>query len=183
MDLRRIVLGVLSLACGVAGAFCGGTVDDGWNGLTAGGDVDALAPLGSPNGVACGDFHAPITPAPCDGDAGATAMDQECQQSLPAPPPLGTGCAPLDRNSSYCVAYPPGAPPCKAGPEGDAYCHEFFRQFIRGNASFVAQCPNHFPDTCQLVAQGECNGQFSRCAPWQLCVARDAGWTCESPCQ
>ncbi len=182
MHLRRFLLGVLSLTCGATAAFCGGTVDDGWHGLTAGGDVDALAPLTAPNGVACGDFHAPITPAAC-GDAGVPAIDQECRKTLSAPEPLFVACAPSDDpNASNCVAFlPPSA--CIPGPQGDAYCHEFFRQFIRGSASFVARCEANVFSECRLVAQGECNGQFSNCADWQLCVARDAGWTCESPCQ
>ena len=132
MRLRIVVWSVTAM--GVVTS-CGGVFDDGWSGLSEGGDVRLLHEAGA----ACigADASAATTPPECSN---VGEEDPACaawlQSMWPVGAPFIAGCSgpvPLMDGGQHNVCtlkYAP--PPCNYGPAGDKYCTAWFAQFYDG---------------------------------------------------
>jgi hypothetical protein len=185
-SLKRLqIVLVLAVVPAVTSAFadCGGTVSDGWDGLSQGGDTDALAPLGTPSGSKCAGYDASAwsTRFPCATQTDCTAMTGALQ-----PPEwlLTVTCQHVGgTDASFCVGQDGhGMPPCQ-GVEGSAYCRAWISQYVLGvTANQIAgQCDEAAGlGTCTFTA-GLCTSQFGMCN--DICVTRDGAPRCETPCE
>lgn len=163
---------------------CGGQVDDGRGGLSQGGNIGDLPPPGT-EGASCTDYDAaaffPLDGPPCDSASGG---DLDCVDWRSANFPKNWGgqaiCGAFD-GQTHCYANPPTTG-CNADNPviANAFCRAWASQWLKGEGEVWAACKPAMPSaSCNLQYESEC---FSK-GCYGLCVRRDAGWSCESPCQ
>ncbi len=167
---RRLSLAlcITLLGSGLLLGDCGARIDDGWDGLSLAGNVDALAPPGS----RCANYDAAawLSHPPCVQNDDCVADGAPVVSPPGWPPPICIGLVDARSCSAWDgINYDPLT--CVVGDVGDAYCRAWYAQFVLGDATINALC-----------ADGYC---MTECSPNVISVSRavDGGSQCEIPCQ
>jgi hypothetical protein len=168
-------------------------LDDGWGGLSAGGDVKLLQEAGT----ACVAHDPSAADAAPACEAGAGNPDPACDAWLASIWPHG---APVIAVCSSGWALPDGGhndrcelidhpARCVPGDVGDRYCNAWAAQFYAGTAVNGWACwPRQVPDPvilgdADVCVQGPCeNGMQCNVADKQACVQSADGTSCAGYC-
>jgi hypothetical protein len=184
------MVGFVGAALGIPWSFhCGGTVDDGYDGLSKGGDLDALDPPNTPPGSRCAGYDAAawFSNPPCSSagqasceDSGVTPAGWPGASCEPTYPDAGLTCQGEDDmfgGTSISKLF------CVPGAEGDAFCRAWALQYVIDGTDVDVQCYGEHTGApyCTFTSSQCYQNLAAPCS--DMCVVRNGVPRCETPCE